>query len=575
MREDVFKTLKTLDQKAEEKKKLSPEGKRYLERLIRNGKRNGLDLSSDVQNKIKNIKRKMSELSIDYSKNLNEEKTTLEFSREEMGGVTEDFLAGLSKNEENGKFQVTLKYPHYFPVQKKCHVVETRAKMEKAFHSRCLAENTAILEDLIRLRKEQAFLLGYATHADFILDIRMAKNPAQVKEFLQDLRAKLQPLKDKEFTKFLEFKAEEAAKHGFENDGKINPYDLRYYMTLVEERLYAVDQNLLKEYFPLATVTEGLLSIYQKLLNLKFSLIPDAAVWHEDVTMYSVRDADSDALLGYFYLDLHPREGKYGHAAVFPLQPSCLKADGERQAAVVAMVANFSKPTADRPALLLHDEVVTFFHEFGHVMHGICAQTDYALFAGTRVERDFVEAPSQMLENWCWEKEPLTEMSGHYKDGSAIPDELLDKLIASNKANAGIFNLRQILLGTFDQTIHTGAASADAASDAGVDTAAVFSDLGAQIMGIPATPGTNMAASFGHLAGGYDAQYYGYMWSEVFSMDMFTSRFKAEGVMSSSVGGDYRRYILKPGGSIDAAEMLRNFLGREPKSDAFLKSKGL
>lgn len=568
MRTDVFKTLKILQQKEAETAKLSAEGKRYLERLIRSGKRNGLDLSSEVQDKIKNIKQKMSELGIDFSKNLNEENTNLEFSREELDGVSEDILNGLTKNKENGKFQISLKYPHYFPVQKKCTVVETRAKMEKAFHSRCLAENTRILEDLIGLRKEQASLLGYATHADFVLEMRMAKDPSKVAKFLHDLKIKLAPMKEKEFELFLEYKAEEAAKYGFPNDGKINPYDMRYYMTLAEERLYAVDQNKLKEYFPLATVTKGLLNIYQQLLGLKFSKIPDAAVWHEDVSMYSVTDADSGTLLGYFYLDLYPRQGKYGHAAVFGLQPGCINASGKRQVAVAAMVANFTKPTAEKPALLLHDEVVTYFHEFGHVMHQICAQAEYALFAGTHVERDFVEAPSQMLENWCWEKEPLALMSGHYKDGSAIPDNLLEKLIASNKANAGIFNLRQILLASFDQTIHTKPSD-------GVNTAQLFSQMGVDIMGIPATPSTNMAASFGHLAGGYDAQYYGYMWSEVYCMDMFYSRFKVEGVMNSTVGRDYRRCILQPGGSIDAADMLKNFLGREPKSDAFLKSKGL
>jgi len=571
MREDVFKALKILEGKPEETAKLSAEGKRYLERLIRSGKRNGLDLSPEIQDKIRNIKKKMSELSIDFSKNLNEENTTLEFSREELKGVPDDFLEGLTKNVANGKYQVTLKYPHYFPIQKKCSVVETRAKMEKAFHSRCLVENARILSDLVRLRKEQSSLLGYPSHADFILEMRMAKDPKAVSSFLEDLKVKLQPLKEKELSKFLEFKDEEATKHGFTNDGKINPFDMRYYMSLAEERLYAVDQNKLKEYFPMATVTKGLLNIYQQLLNLKFSQIPDAVVWHKDVTMYDVKDAETDQLLGYFYLDLYPREGKYGHACCMGLQPGCLKADGERQVSVAVMIANFTKPTADKPSLLFHDEVVTYFHEFGHVMHQICAQAEYALFSGTHVERDFVEAPSQMLENWCWEKEPLSLMSGHYKDGSAIPDDLLDKLIASNKANAGFFNLRQILLGSFDQRIHSGSSSADA----DVDTADILSKMGDDILGMPATPGTNMAASFGHLAGGYDAQYYGYMWSEVFSMDMFYSRFKVEGVMNSKVGGDYRRCILQPGGSIDAADMLKNFLGREPKSDAFLRSKGL
>ncbi|XP_061192674.1 thimet oligopeptidase-like isoform X2 [Saccostrea echinata] len=507
----------------------------------------------------------MSDLSIDFSKNLNEENTILTFTEEELAGVPEDFLKSLEKNDE-GKLKVSLKYPHYFPCMKKARNPDTRRKLETAFNSRCLKENTAILEELIELRAKKADILGFPTHAAFVLDMRMAKDPDTVKNFLVDLAQKLRPLQNQEVKVFLDYKKEECDKYGYQYDGKINYWDLRYYMTMTEERQYAVDSNLLKEYFPMETVTAGLLDIYQELLNLKFTQVKDAEVWHPEVTLYTVEDKESSNLLGYFYLDLYPREGKYGHAACFGLQPGCQQPDGKRQVAVAGMVANFTKPTEDKPALLTHDEVETYFHEFGHVMHQICAQAEFSLFSGTSVERDFVEAPSQMLENWCWEKEPLQRMSKHYKTGAPIPDDLLEKLIKSRIANAGMFNLRQILLGMFDQTVHTQKKA---------DTAKLFSEISQEYLGFPSTEGTNMSASFGHLAGGYDAQYYGYMWSEVFCMDMFYTRFKKEGIMSPKVGGDYRRCILHPGGSKDASDMLRDFLGRDPTPEAFLISKGL
>jgi len=561
MRQDVFDNVVAFSEKGFD---LTAEQKRLVERDIRSGKRNGLHLSPDVQEKVKKIKKEISDLEIEFGKNLNEENTILEFTAEELDGLPEDFITSLDKTEDGKKLQVSLKYPHYFPCMRNATNPQTRKTLLTAFYRRCIDENTVILEKLVELRHEKAKLLGYANHSDFVTEILMSKTCNAAKSFLEELGEKLKPLGESDRTMMLKLKKEECTKLGMPYDEKINGWDLRYYMNMVEKEFYSVDHEKIKEYFPMEVVTKGLLEIYQELLSLKFELIEDAEVWHPDVTMYKVLDTATNKLMGYFYLDLYPREGKFGHAACFGLQPGCLKKDGTRMLAVAAMVANLPKPTADKPSLLTHDDVETFFHEFGHVMHRICAIPDLARFSGTAVERDFVEAPSQMLENWIWEKEALKRISSHYHDNSKMPDNIIDALIRSRNANTGVFNLRQILLGLFDIGIHTVEKA---------DTAKIYSELSQKLLNITPPEGTNMPASFGHMCG-YDSRYYGYMWSEVFSMDMFTL-FKKDGIFNQEVGLKYRNKILKPGGSIDATDIIKNFLGREPNDKAFLIAKGL
>uniref|UniRef100_A0A8C4GPU8 Neurolysin (metallopeptidase M3 family) n=1 Tax=Dicentrarchus labrax TaxID=13489 RepID=A0A8C4GPU8_DICLA len=558
MREDVFKRITALQLQDN----LTSEEKRFLDRLVTLGKRNGLHLSVDIQEEIKRTSKLISELSIEFNKNLNEDNTFLLFSERELGKL---ICINLSLAAD-GRYKVTLEYPHYFPLMKRCHNPETRRKMETAFHSRCKEVNTGILEELIQLRAKVADLLGYSSHANYVLEINMAKNASNVSDFLDTFYETLKPIANKERKYILALKKRECLMKGYQFDGQINAWDLPYYMNQVEQCKFAVNKDKLIEYFPLDVVTQGLFGIYQELLGLTFTEVDHAHVWHENVTLYSAYDTETGEEIGQFYLDLHPREGKYGHAACFGLQPGCRGPDGNRRLPVAAMVANFTKPRKGCPSLLQHHEVETYFHEFGHVMHELCSKTTFSEFSGTLVETDFVEVPSQMLENWVWEKEPLRRMSRHYKDGTPIPDNLLDKLIASRVANTGLMNLRQVVLSKVDQSLHTSPCA---------DTTEVFAKHCRDILGVPATPGTNMTASFSHLAGGYDGQYYSYLWSEVYSMDIFFSRFKKEGIMNPKVGKEYRRVILEAGGSVDGVDMLKTFLGRGPCQDAFFQCKGL
>jgi len=560
-RKDVYVALSAYAE-TDEAKALDGERRRCLDRKLRDFRRVGLHLDEATSEAVKTIDARCSELGIAFQKALSEENASFNFSLEELDGCPESYLT--ERKQEDGSYKLTLKYPCYIPVMERCKVAETRRKMEAAFNSRCKEGNAKILEELVQLRHRRAKLMGFETHADFITSIRMCGGGEKVKHFLSELGTKLKPLLESDLQVLRQMK---------EADGypaaecEMNAWDRSFYCKRLEETKHKVDHEELKKYFPLDTVTEGLLQIYQGLLGLKFERNAELekVAWHEDVRAYKVTDLASGADVGYFYLDLHPRDGKYGHAACFGLQPACQMA-GKWQQPVAALVCNFAKPTAGKPALLEHGDVETFFHEFGHGMHQICSRAELAMFAGTRVERDFVEAPSQMLENWVWQPEALGRMSKHHETGEPIPAALMQALIDSRNANAGIFNMRQIMLASFDQAIHTAES---------VDTEAVFAQFTKDLMTVPATPGTNMAASFGHLAGGYDAQYYGYMWSEVYSADMFKSRFEAEGIFSPAVGACYRNEILAPGGSRDATESLRAFLGRDPIQEPFLASKGL
>lgn len=544
---------------------LDPESARLLEKTLLGYRRMGLELSPADRERFKALRERLAVLSTDFSEAMAEDRTHLLLTREQLAGCSEDYLASLEYRDAEHVYVVTMKYPDVFGALRMAKSAETRRLVDVTFNSRC-RENLDRLEEAIKVRGEAARLLGYPTHAHFQLEEALAKTPENVAQFEADLKAKLVPMGHADLAKLAKYKAAETG----ESNPVIHSWDTGSYTRQLLEQEYNVDQEKIKEYFPLEHVVKEMLKIYEEVLGLRFEALSTAPSWHADVQTFAVWDRATGAPVGHFYLDLFPRDGKYTHAACFPLQPGHTDAQGHRIYPANAIVANFSKPLPDKPSLLKHDEVETLFHELGHAMHGMCAVTRYSRFHGTNVETDFVEAPSQMLENWVWDRASLKRLSSHYRDGQPLPDSLIDQLISSRHVNSGVAYLRQIFFGLFDMAIHS-------IGEAGLKEpiAELYERLRAEVTLVPQPAGVYPAATFGHMMGGYDAGYYGYLWSEVFAADMFATRFSAEGLQNPATGMAYRRSILLPGGSRDGMTSVIEFLGRKPNQKAFLESIGV
>ena len=558
-REDLYRAMKAY---AATKETLKDEDARLLDKTLLDFRRSGLDLPPQARVEIADIRKTLAKLEADFGKNINESKDAALLTKAQLDGAPEDLLAKLERDGD--KYRVGVDYPTYFPVMENARDPEARRRLESKFNDRAARLNLPIFQEALKLRLKAARLLGYATHAYYATEENMAKNPPTIDAFLERLRVKLAPLGREELEVLLAFKR---AMEGRGSDGVFHAWDWRYYDNLLNKTKYEVDRERVREYFPADLVVERMLDVYQKLLSVRFRQIPGGVCWHPDVKLYEIADASGGATIGYFYMDLFPREGKYSHAAAFNLVVARRLADGAYQKPVSAIVANFDKPSADRPSLLNHDEVETIFHEFGHIMHQTLTKAKYGRFSGSNVARDFVEAPSQMLENFVWDPEVLASLSGHYKDRSkTLPKELIDKMIAARNADVGLVNLRQLLFGIVDMAYHARRPPSD--------TTALYADVARDVSLIPMTEGTHPEAGFGHLMGGYDAGYYGYLWSKVYAQDMF-GVFKAAGVMSPEIGRRYREEILEKGSSRDEMDSIKAFLGREPSEDAFLESIGL
>lgn len=565
-REDIFNALNEYAAKGEN---LGEAESRLLSKTLLDFRKNGLGLAPGKQNRVKKLLKELVELELRFSKNLREVADSLPLDLEELKGLPEDYIGRLQK-DPGGRYLVTMNYPDYVPFMDNAESDEARRRLEAMFNDRCAPGNVQLLEAAIALRRRIARLIGYSDFAGYVLDDRMAKNSANVTEFLERTRAKLKKKGRKELRQRIKLKAlgsagaSSPAASGKAEKGTLAAWEWRYYNNRLKKEKYALDHEKIKEYFPLETVINGMFDVFGRVFSVKFepAVLP---VWHKDVRSYEVKAPDG-SVAAYFYFDLFPRDGKYKHAACFGLRRGREDGDGSYILPAAAIVANFPGPSAGIPPLLKFDELVTLFHEFGHVTHNIFTKARYGKFSGTSVSRDFVEVPSKMLENWAYYGETLRRVSGHYlRPEEKLPDDLIEKLIDTKNMDSGLVYLRQIFFSLLDLRYHTAGGR--------VDTTGLYEKLMKKISLIPMTPGTHPQASFGHLMGGYEAGYYSYLWSELIAADLF-SVFEEKGIMDPETGARYRDLILAPGRSFDEAGQVEKFLGRPAAEKAFLKSIG-
>ena len=544
---------------------LKGEQARLLQFTLRDYRRNGFERSAEDRARVQELKQRLIALGIEFRRNIDEYEDALLLTREQLAGLPDSYIDGLQREETDGeaRYRVSLDYPEFHPFMEAAEDGELRRQLFVKSYNKAAETNVALLEEAIAVRDEIATTLGYDSWAAYTLEVKMALEPGAVLDFLAGLERQVRVKAEADTAQLTASKVE----HTGDPEARLEIWDWRYYQQRVLREQYEVDAFAVAEYFPLEPTLRGLFDVYQRLVGVRFTPIAEARAWHPDVRLFSIEDAsgaEDGRLIGYFYMDLHPRPDKFGHAAAFTLRPGHELPGGEYQAPMSAIVANFTKPTPDTPSLLRHSEVQTLFHEFGHILHQVMTRARFVRFSGTSVERDFVEAPSQMLEHWTWDPKVLAGFTSHVESGEPLPAALVERMVAAKNVGSGLHYLRQLYFARLDMAYHREGREKD--------TDALAEELH-PINGFPFTPDTHFQAGFGHLFG-YDAGYYGYLWSQVFGDDMYT-RFEDEDADEAVVGADYRRMILERGGVVDGGDMLREFLGRDPTPAAFLRDIGL
>lgn len=540
---------------------LTPEQRLFVEETMRDFRRSGFDLSHEQRMQLAEKEKALSAINLDFETTINTDRREVFVDESALKGLDPAFIAALPTAADGTKI-LTTDYPIVSAVMESCAVGATREALSRAFASVAYPKNSENLAQMIRLRDEHARILGYASAAEYDCETAMVKRPERAHQFLDDLLVKVRPKLDAELAVLCADLPEGVAR---DEKGRVYPWDWGYIKAQYKLKHHALDEQVVAEYFPAEQTLHGLLAIYEKFFDCTFIQIPvpRATFWDDSVRLIEARRTTGE-LLGHLLLDLYPRPAKYTHACQMTLIPALVD-DAGLHPAIALVVANFPAETSGRPALLKHRDVTTFFHEFGHAVHALFGATRIAGFSGTRVKTDFVELPSQMLEEWMYDPAMLKMVSCHYRTGEPLSDSTIEQIRAARLVDQGDWIVRQVSYALLSLGVYAEGAQKD------IDALKRTIRDRCRFYIVPVEE--HGECSFGHLTG-YGALYYSYLWSKVFALDLF-AQIEREGLINPVAGMRYAEAILVPGGSRDPENMLREYLGRDPQSDAFFSALGI
>ena len=569
LNEGLFARIKTVYEQRDSLD-LTTEQRTLLEKKYKNFSRNGANLTEENKKRLREIDTELAKLKLTFGENVLAETNKYEMlltDEKDVDGLpdgTKEAAAQLAESKGKEGWLITLDYPSYIPFMKYAKNRELRKKLSMAFGSKGFhgdeLDNQENVKRIVNLRHERANLLGYTTHAHFVLEERMAETPEKVQEFLNELLEKAKPAAEREFAELEAFAKE------LDHIDRLEKWDSAYYSEKLKQKLFNLDDEKLKPYFKLENVINGVFKVAENLFGLTFKEVDHVDKYHQEVKTFEVYENGN--FISLFYADFHPRPGKRGGAWMTSYKPQYIF-HGKNNRPHISNVCNFTKPTSSKPSLLTFNEVTTLFHEFGHALHGMLANTTYPSLSGTSVYWDFVELPSQVMENWCYEKEALELFAHHYETGELIPMELVEKIKESATFQEGMATVRQLSFGLLDMAWHGGDPSNITDVKAFEDAAFESTDL------FPKTPETCMSTSFAHIfQGGYSSGYYSYKWAEVLDADAF-AYFKENGIFNKTVAHKFKEFVLSKGGTENPMELYVKFRGAEPSIDALLERAGL